>query len=171
MKIIKLIIQKDFVLNLFIFFLLSALITYLSNRLPESFYSVKGRLLRERPWENGGRIYQKLFKVKQWKKFLPELSDFVKSVFPKKEIKEFTKVYMKKYIFESCKSEMTHWGIIFSSLLFFFWCESGTAFLMITIAITLNLPYIIIQRYNRPRIMEFTGTMEGRHGRLPVLKV
>ena len=171
MKLIKLILQKEFAANIITFFFLSVIITYISNKLPESTYSDKSWLLRERAWENKGRIYQKLFKVKQWKKYMPELNDFVKSVFPKRQIREFTGEYLKQFIFESCKSELTHWGIIFSSFLFFFWCDFSSAVLMVAIAATLNLPYIIIQRYHRPRIMEITGSIQSHQSKLPVLKV
>lgn len=171
MKIIKLLIQKEFVANIVTFFLFSIIITYLSNKLPDSIYSCKSWLLKERSWEKKGMIYQHVLKVKYWKKYLPELSDFVKSVFPKREIKEFSKNYLQKFLYESCKSEVTHWCIILSSLLFYFWTEFGPASLMLAIAITINLPYIIIQRYNRPRIMELVESIESHHSRLSALKV
>lgn len=157
---IKFLWQKKFLTNLILFMIFSIAITILSNVLPDSVYSSKNWLLRERKWEKKGEFYQRTLKVKHWKKFLPELSDFVKNVFPKKEIKEFSKDYLQKYLLENCKSELTHWCIIFSSLLFFLWAEFERSSLVIIIAVILNLPYIIIQRYNRPRIIEAVESLD-----------
>lgn len=169
MKIIKLLIQKEFLLNLLTFFFISVIITYLSNKMPDRFYSRDSWLLREREWEKRGEFYQRVFRVKLWKKLLPELSDIVKSVFPKKRIKEYTREYLQKYIFESCKSEVTHWCIILSALLFFLWSEFEPAMMILLLAIILNLPYIIIQRYNRPRIMGMVESIEDHRGRVPAI--
>jgi glycosyl-4,4'-diaponeurosporenoate acyltransferase len=141
-------------------------ITLLSDFMPKSLYSSRNWLLRERRWERKGEVYQQWLKVKHWKKFLPELSDFVKTVFPKKEIRDFSREYLDKYLFESCKSEITHWCIILSSLLFFLWAEFEQTGIMIIIAIVLNLPYIIIQRYNRPRIAEAAETIDSHRKKL-----
>jgi len=169
MKILRHLIQKGFLLNLLTFFVFSAIITYLSNRMPARLYSSDSWLLRQREWEKRGEFYQRVFRVKHWKKLLPELGDIVKSVFPKKRIKEYTREYLQKYIFESCKSEVTHWSIIFSAFLFFLWSEFQPAVMIVIIAIILNLPYIIIQRYNRPRIMVMVENIEGHQGRVPAV--
>lgn len=169
MRVIRLLIQKEFLLNLLTFFFFSVIITYLSNKMPDHFYSNGNWLLRQREWEKRGEFYQRVFRVKLWKKLLPELGDIVKSVFPKKRIKEYTREYLNKYIFESCKSEMTHWCIIFSTLLFFLWSEFEPAMMIVLLAIILNLPYIIIQRYNRPRIMGMVENIEEHRVRVPVV--
>jgi glycosyl-4,4'-diaponeurosporenoate acyltransferase len=164
MRVIKLLIHKEFITNLLTFFLFSIVITLLSNRMPDGLYSSRNWILREREWEKKGEIYQQILKVKLWKKFLPELSDFAKGVFPKKTIKEFSKDYLQKFLFESRKSEVTHWCIIFSAVLFYLWNDFNSASLILAIAAVLNLPYIIIQRYNRPRIMEVVESIDS-HGR------
>jgi glycosyl-4,4'-diaponeurosporenoate acyltransferase len=118
-------------------------------------------MYKERNWEKGGEFYQDKFKVRAWKKKLPELADFIKSIFPKKFIKEFQGEFIAKYLMESCKAEFTHWSIIFSTVIFLIF-DGITAFIsMLFLAIILNFPFIIIQRYNRPRIisiMKHKGT-------------
>jgi hypothetical protein len=131
---------------------LSLLMTAISTAVPVSFLSPERWLYRERPWEKEGRIYETLFKVRRWKTALPELSDFIKSVFPKKRINEFDSEYLDKYIVESCRSELTHWSIIFTSFFFRLWNTLRASSLIVLIAFILNTPYIIIQRYNRPRL-------------------
>jgi glycosyl-4,4'-diaponeurosporenoate acyltransferase len=112
----------------------------------------KNRLFREKSWEAGGDIYQRLFKVRTWKAILPELSDFLKILFPKKKIRAFDAGYLQSYIIESCRAELTHFCIIGITLLFPLWAGFSVSLLVIYISVLLNLPFIVIQRYNRPRI-------------------
>lgn len=91
---------------------------------------------------------------------MPELSDFIKSIFLKKYIKEHNMVYLSSYLIESCRAELTHRNIIILSFLFSLWNSSLTAVIMTVIAVILNLPYIIIQRYNGPRIIRVLKQLE-----------
>ncbi len=132
----------------------SILCTYLGQKLPAKIYTVNNWLFKERPWEKGGRIYQRLFKVKTWKTLLPEVSDFVRSIFVKRHLWSHTKEYLANYLRESCRAELTHWLIIGSSFLLSLWNAVATTWLLFWFSIALNFPYIIIQRYNRPRIVK-----------------
>lgn len=152
----------NIIFNLFTFFIFSMIVTILSLIVPDNVFSKKLWILKERKWEKKGEFYQKYFKVKQWKNHLPELGDFIKGIFPKKKIMEFSDEYLNKFLFESRKSELTHWCIILSSLLFLLWNEPHEALIMFIIASVINLPYIIIQRYNRPRITEALGIIYER---------
>jgi glycosyl-4,4'-diaponeurosporenoate acyltransferase len=167
MKLFKWWYIKKFAVNIIYFILLSVLITCIFERLPAHLYYHRKWLFRERKWEKGGEFYQRVLKVKAWKKFLPELSDFVKSIFPKRNLAQFDKDYLTRFLAESCKSELTHWGIIFSTLLFYACNDSNAAAAMLAVATVLNLPYIIIQRYNRPRIIQILEHMEQHSGICP----
>ncbi len=160
MKIFKWVYLKNFFVNIVVFFFMSIVITYICEKIPKEMYSYKNWLLRERKWEKRGVIYQRLLKVKSWKKYLIELNDFIKSVFPKKHIPEYSKEYLSRYLMECCKSELTHWMIIFSTFLFWVFNDFNTFFTMLLVAVALNLPYIIIQRYNRPRILQIIKHMD-----------
>lgn len=140
-------------MNVFIFILFSIINTVLSLKIPAVFLGFKKWLFKERAWEEGGIVYQRVFKVKNWKNKSPELSDIIKTIFTRKRIEIYDKDYLHKYLIESCRAELTHWGIIFSSFLFVLWSSVPRTSVMIIIALVLNLPYVIIQRYNRPRII------------------
>lgn len=139
--------------NLFIFLVLSLAISLITEKLPEHFYSYKKKIYQVRKWENNGKFYERVFLVKKWKDKLPEFSDFIRTLFSKRHIQSTNNNYLKMFLAESCKAEFTHWAIICSSFLFIFWTDLlGTAKIVV-VAVFLNLPYIIIQRYNRPRII------------------
>lgn len=144
---------KFFKVNLLIFILISLAMTFICEKVPVRVYHYKKWLFRERRWEHGGLLYEQLFRVKKWKSKLPDISDFMKWRFNKKHLAESSTDYLSVFLTESCKSEFTHWMIIASTVLFNLWNNFSAVLLMFIIACILNLPYIIIQRYNRPRLI------------------
>lgn len=156
-----------FIHNLVVLFILSLANTIASICLPITFFHYDGWLYRERRWERSGEFYQSSLKVKRWKNVLPELSDFLRFLFPKKRIRTHTPQYIYRFVLETCRAELAHWCIIFSSLLFFLWTTPGMSLLMIAITIIINMPYIVIQRFNRPRLLKilFAGRI---HNEMPL---
>lgn len=156
-------------MNVFIFTMFSIFITVLSLKIPTVSLDFRNWIFKEREWENGGIVYQRVFKVKHWKIIIPELSDYAQPIFQKKRIASYDKDYLYKYLIESCRAELTHWGIIFSSILFVFWSSFPQTVAIILFAFVMNLPFVIIQRYNRPRIICFLANsdrrMEGATGK------
>lgn len=147
--------MEDFIFsrNVLLFALLSMLNTAVSLILPENLFLYIKWLFKERKWEHGGTVYQKLFNIKKWKDRLPELSDIIKKNFSKKKLYSFNIEYLKKYIIESCRSELCHWMIVVSVIVFSSWFNDDMINFIFILAIILNVPYIMIQRFNRPRII------------------
>ncbi|MCQ2010929.1 MAG: glycosyl-4,4'-diaponeurosporenoate acyltransferase [Sporolactobacillus sp.] len=139
--------------NFIIFMIISLINTIISIKLPITIFQLDSWLFRERRWEKGGHFYQDWFNVKRWKSLLPELSDFLSFLFSKKQMKRSSPDYLYRFALETCRAELVHWCIMISSLLFTQWNHTGVSMLMIFIAVVCNLPYIMIQRYNRPRIL------------------
>jgi hypothetical protein len=160
MKLFKVLYIKTIAFNILMLILFSSIITFISLKLPDRFYYYKTWLYHCRKWEKGGEFYSKVLKVNIWKSHIPELSDFIKSVFPKKHIKVYNKEYLLLYLKESCKAELTHWGIILCSLLFILWNDFFGSVAMIALTSIINLPFIVIQRYNRPRIIHILDQIE-----------
>lgn len=138
--------------DLFVFIMLSIALTLVAEKLPAKFYDHKNWLYRERRWEEGGKIYERMFFVKRWKPYMPEISDVLFTRFSKKHLQKSDSQYLKMFLLESCKAELTHWVIILSSVFFLCW-GIGTMLRFLLLAVLLNLPYIIMQRYNRPRLI------------------
>lgn len=144
---------RIFKFNLIIFIIFSITITIICQEIPNRHFYYKKWMFRERRWENGGHIYEHLFGVKRWKAKLPDISDFIRWRFNKKHLTEIGTHYISEFLRESCKSEFTHWMIIFSTLTFNLWSDFFSTLPIFIFASILNLPYIIIQRYNRPRLI------------------
>lgn len=115
--------------------------------------SISSFLFKTRKWEKEGEYYQKMFLVRKWKKFLPDSSAFLKTSFSKKNINDFSVESLEKYLKESCKAELTHWLAILPFWTFGVFSPTRVIFYMLIYAILLNIPCIIAQRFNRPRIL------------------
>jgi glycosyl-4,4'-diaponeurosporenoate acyltransferase len=127
-------------------------IAFLCIQIPASAFNPDGWLFRTRPWERGGAIYQRLFRVKQWKSRLPDGAAVFRKGFSMKGVADRDPRRLRRWIAESCRAELTHWASILPALLFFTWNPFYVGVVMILYAGLVNLPCIIAQRYNRPRL-------------------
>lgn len=61
--------------------------------------------------------------------------------------------YLNVFTRETCRAEFTHWLTIGCTFLFLLWNTWWVGLIMFFYSIPVNLPCIIAQRYNRPRLM------------------
>ena len=114
-----------------------------------------------RKWEQGGRIYRKLG-IRQWKDKMPDMSKVLPDMFPKKLTETDNPMMVRRLIKETCVAEFIHNCL---SILFFIgiWMMhdcSLKGFMLGCIAVACNLPYVMIQRYNRPMLMRYLEKLE-----------
>ena len=97
--------------------------------------------------EQNGEIYQKLFRIRSWKEYVPAVG-----VFDKKNLRrDLSREYVSQYLLESLRAELCHeYAIIFAIVLIFLTVDSANPKIILW-AVMLNAPCIMIQRYNRPR--------------------
>lgn len=104
-------------------------------------------------WEQGGKIYNRVG-VRRWKEKVPDMSAIFPQLMPsKKRPKNATVEQMERMIQETCVAEWIHGLLcILGFGCVFIW--KGIWGWVISILYLLgNLPDIIIQRYNRPKLM------------------
>lgn len=114
-------------------------------------------------FEKGGRIYNKIG-IMKWKTKLPDASVIITKIIPKfmprKRIDQDDQIPI--LIKETCVAEATH--VLVSFLGFgcvFIW--DGIGGWAVSVAFLLfNIPFIIIQRFNRPRLIA-VKMMRERH--------
>lgn len=126
---------------------------YFAARMSDRRFNSQGFLFKERAWEQNGEIYEKLFKVARWKSWLPSGGKFF-GIFSINSFRSAARDYMQKWLVESCRAEFTHWIAMLPALLFFLWNPFNAWIINIIYAIFANMPCIISQRYNRPRVMK-----------------
>ncbi len=119
-------------------------------------------LYKTRNWEKDGYIYNHIFKVKKWKKYLPDGGGFLKNSFKKSKLENTSYENLQKYLIESCRAELTHWIAIIPFWTFGIFSPPRVIFYMFIYAIIANIPCIIVQRYNRPRIIKYLNAIKQR---------
>lgn len=149
----------DFMVN-FIFNALVALVigvasAVLGNFIPRGPLDCERIPFRPFRWERDGAAYD-LFQIEKWKDKLPDISVYVKSVFPKHVEPNLARkrTYYARFAKETCVSEIVHVALILVSPVYLLvnWNEAwGIAAMVIDIVV--NIPFIMVQRYNRPRLM------------------
>lgn len=127
---------------------------------PDRFFDPDSFFYRTRHWEKGGSVYKKLFKVNRWKKYLPDGGSCFKRGYQKKYVDDFSKEGMNRFLVESCRAEMSHWLAILPFWIFGLFAPPVVIPIMLAYAIAINMPCIITQRYNRPRIMRFLSKIQ-----------
>ena len=127
---------------------------------PESF------LFREQPWELGGKIYEKL-NIKQWQAKIPDVSKVLGRWMPRKKLKiGLTAENVRTMIRETCTAELVHNLLNIAGLwLLNLWSGLGGIIMYLVYFLLGNLPFIIVQRYNRPRLKVLLNRLELKEGK------
>ncbi len=132
-------------------------LSYIMSRQPLTSFDTNFWLYRERKWERNGRFYESFFRVKSWKKRLPDGSALFRKGFRKRRLQETNKEYFDSFMKETCRAELTHWIVFLFGPLFFIWNLWWVGIVMIVYAALANMPCILTQRYNRIRLNRITG--------------
>ena len=124
---------------------------------------VTGRLLPKR-WfksdcfpfrcnEKEKKLYKAL-RVKDWQNKVPDMSRVFTKLMPAKKLNADTLADIPRMLEETCVAECVHFYLGLLSLGAFALCRSGWMVCIVAVYILLgNLPFQIIQRYNRPRLL------------------
>lgn len=126
---------------------------FVGQALPRARFSAESFPYRTADWENGGRVYEKLG-IKHWKDALPDMSRIMPDMVKKKMTRKNREQGMDVLIAETCVAECVHyWLIVLSLGIFLFWRGVWALVFWLVYNILGNVPFILIQRYNRPRLV------------------
>lgn len=125
---------------------------YIAHRLPAAWFTRDRWLFRLRRWEADGAVYQRLFAVRRWKDRLPEAGAMFRGGVSKRLTGNRDAAALARLVGETRRAELTHWLPLPLSATFFLWNPLAIALWMPLFALLANAPFIIVQRYNRPRL-------------------
>lgn len=140
-------------------------IGYCCSKIPLDWLNPDQPFLQTFAWEKGGEIYEKLFHVRAWKHLIPNGSALYQDGFSIKNLLTKDPDYLERWLKETIRSEICHWLMILPCVFFFLWNSVALGWVMVAYAILSNLPLIIMQRYNRPRMRKLLAQMEKAHGK------
>ena len=107
---------------------------------------------RSLPFEQDGRIYEKL-KIRAWQIRVPDMSRILPALMPPKQFRG-ERERLPEMIRETCVAELTHELLSMLGLLCLaIWPGAGGVIVTLVYILIGNLPFILIQRFNRPRLL------------------
>jgi len=127
-------------------------VSFFSSRLPLRWFHPDRGLFRSREWERGGRLYERVFRIRAWKRILPDGAAVFRSGFRKRRMLGRASGYCRTFVLETCRAELCHWLVFALVPLFFVWNPWYVAWPMVPYAVAANAPCIVAQRFNRPRL-------------------
>lgn len=115
---------------------------------------------------------QKIFKalrVKSWQAKAPDMSRIFKRIMPEKKMTAETVADVPRMLEETCVAELTH-ALLSVLGLAMLWIWPGVGGIIVTAVYILlgNIPFIIIQRYNRPRLQRLYAMQQRKRERRSV---
>ena len=104
-------------------------------------------------WEKNGCIYRKIG-IHHWQNKVPDMSRIFPKMMPPKKMVDTSSVVLRRMIQETCIAELIHGLLCFTGFYCIrLWPEFGGTLLAILNVVLFNFPFILIQRYNRPRLL------------------
>lgn len=121
--------------------------------LPDSFFDPSRFLWRTLKWEREGKVYETVFHVRSWKHLLPDGGGVLqKRGYKKRSLNDYSEENLHRFLVEAARGELTHWLGILPFWVFGLFAPPYVVLIMLLYALAVNLPCIIAQRYNRPRV-------------------
>lgn len=134
---------------------------FVGEALPRGWFHPERRPWKPMHWERGGRIYDRL-NIREWKDKLPDMSRILPDMVPKRIVGLANAEQLRLLSRETCVAELIHVLLMVAGFI----CTriwTGCGGLLVSIAFALgNLPYIMIQRYNRPRFVRLAAWLSTR---------
>lgn len=125
----------------------------LGRILPKRWFRGDRFPFRSFSFERDGKIYDRI-RIKTWQNKVPDMSRILPKVMPAKRLAGNGKEGLPRMVQETCVAEFIHALLsVLSLFCLYLWPGVGGAVIVVLYVLG-NLPYILIQRYNRPRLMK-----------------
>lgn len=116
-------------------------------------FNPRGRFARLWRWEYSSRVYERCVAIKHWKDLLPDGASWFGGGFAKSALRERTPEFLESFLRETWRGEVVHWLALATLPLFAIWNPLWAVGVNAIYAVTVNLPCILAQRYNRGRFL------------------
>lgn len=132
---------------------------FIGNAFPRRWFRAEKFPYRSAEWEREGQIYTKLG-VRRWKDKVPDMSKICGDMVRKEVAARPTAESVRVLIQESCVAECVHALLaVFSMPVVVFWPGAG-GWIVWGLCVMGNLVFVVIQRYNRPRLLKMLRRLE-----------
>lgn len=152
--------MEDGFMRYLVFYLNISFISFYAGRiLPRKWFRYNWFPYRTWRFERDGKIYERIG-IKKWQNRLPDMSRIFPKMMPPKNMTGHYKDRLPVMIQETCIAEFTHVMLCILGLHGLSLWDSPLRFpLTILYICVFNVPYVLIQRYNRPRLVKLYRKM------------
>lgn len=124
---------------------------FVGRVIPKSWLVPQKGIFKCFPSEN--HLYERIG-IRKWQKKVPDMSRILPFMMPPKNLMGDYQDRLPTMILETCKAELTHSIMCLTGLpVLWFMPGAGGVAVYLLYVVVFNLPYILIQRYNRPRLI------------------
>ncbi len=155
----------QFFLFVLIALIMGSMLFVIGELLPRKNFDYNAFPYRSFQWERNGEVYQRLA-IQKWKDHVPDMSKYVKTMFAKAIASPRDPEYTQKLILETCVAELVHFILILLSPIFLLYMDGVYGYIAMYAYILGNLPFILIQRYNRPRLIRLMERQKEAQARI-----
>lgn len=141
----------------FYLFTIELLAFPLGRLVPKTWFSADRFPFRHHAAEDG--LYRTL-KVRRWQNKLPDMSRIFPGLMPPKNLSGDFTDRLPLMISETCVAELTHAVLCVAGWYCIALCPGVGGWLLAIACFAVNFPYILIQRYNRPRLVRLLSTAQ-----------
>ena len=137
-----------------IYMIFAGVVGFLAGRaLPRRWMNYDAPPFRELPFEQGGHFYRKLG-IHRWHKRVPDMSRILPWLMPAKRLtSHISSAQAEIMVQETCIAELIHVLLSLAGLwLLYLWPGFGGLAMFLLYCLLGNLPFILIQRFNRPKL-------------------
>jgi glycosyl-4,4'-diaponeurosporenoate acyltransferase len=142
----------------------SALVGYVFHRMPARWFGHDNALTKPRRWERDGRVWDDVLRVRRWKDRVPDAGGLFAGGMRKRDVTHDPE-QLARLVVETRRAELVHLAVLAISPVFLLWNPLWLAAVMVTYNIVANVPFMVIQRYNRPRLVRLLASTSRRSTR------
>lgn len=121
---------------------------------------------KDYPFERQGALYRKIA-IHKWQAHVPDMSRVFKKLMPAKRLYPgISAAEVDEMVQETCVAEWTHIALSFAALpCFWLWPGWGGALFYIVYTLLGNVTFILIQRFNRPKLAALAQKLRRKEAR------
>jgi len=110
-----------------------------------------GFFTRLRSFERGGDLYVRVFRVRAWKRLVPEAGTWFGGL-SKRRLPGAEEGGLQRLVVESLRAERTHFTMLAVTPVFVLWNDPLPFFANVSFSLVVNVPPIVVTRFNRHRL-------------------
>lgn len=147
-------ILKYLLLNIGTWILWFYIVGFVASKLKDNFLSRDYIFTKLVSFEKDGSWFRKYLKIDKWKDRVPELGGVFGDGFQKRSIALGTKNQLELFIRETRRAELAHWVMTAGWIITIAFNPLWAIVFNLIFAHIVNFPCLIIQRYNRARLIK-----------------